>query len=74
MLSIYVAIVGLSEFVLLIGVIVVAFIPLLCIFYCVIIWCKKNRKGIVDLEVKKATMEEIIRVDGDCAICYQSFA
>jgi hypothetical protein len=72
-LIIYVVVVGLSEIEMIAKLILVCLVPLFClvimIYYCC---CASRREGHINVADKGATMENILKVEGTCSICYQN--
>lgn len=75
LLSLYVVVVGLTEFQLIILCLAIVLSPLICLglaIYCCC--CAKNQEGntIIDVELREAKESDIANAGGDCAICYMS--
>lgn len=77
-LIIYVVIVGLSEIVMILGCILLALAPLICIGLCIFCcFCgnKPNDTGaFINVPMKEAALTDIVNAGGDCSICYQSIS
>jgi hypothetical protein len=75
-LIIYVVIVGLSEFTLLLGCLLVALSPLICLALCVFCCCCRSEAhqpgAFINIPTKEATLGDIVNAGGNCSICYQS--
>lgn len=75
-LIIYVVIVGLSEITMILGCLLVALAPLICVGLCIFCcFCKKNPAesgSFINIPMKDATLNDIVNAGGNCSICYQS--
>lgn len=74
-LATYVTIIGLSEILFILILIVICLVPLVCVgvifYYCC---CRVTKGTHINVPIKNATMEDIMNVDGNCSICYQDIA
>ena len=73
-LCIYLLLETYCRWIFLIVAVLIALAPLICLFFTLWICCcgPKEGQSVLDLEVKKAEPEDIVKCDGECAICLMS--